>query len=600
MRSVPSKGRFSSSRREILRLALVALANSSLSGCRLLFTKPLRPVCEIPPAGPPPAELPALTIDVHCHFFNGSDLQVEKFFDLVTLPNLGLLGSVLRAFSGLVQSIFWSDAPTGREELRALKDTPACPKGELKLSEKDLESFAARNRHRPHSVPSHTRSQLFSACAVTPPPGGNEDLRVCTLSETETSPSTRTAAGGLEYFKQNFQYRFVSFQEYLATFKAAGRPLDLMLANLVDYDWWLSKGHPTQTRLPRQVEVMEEISVLSKGRVHAFVPFDPLKEVAYRAGRGHRTGSSLKLAQEAVQSRGCIGVKLYPPMGFAPYGNASIPCPDFWKRPWLPHWLDGSITYPDEPRSRSLGQRLDDALDCLYEWCTKEDVPITAHTTMSNGPISKFEYLAGSYYWAKALSKWPGLRINFGHLGDFSDPEKLPGCLDSDHLIELMQDREKHPHVHADASYFQHILMEDKNKEKLEERIRSHYQTCGDPLPRCLMYGTDWSLLLNEGDVSQYLADFIQLFAKMEKDHTCAPDGASRRFFGYNAVEWMGLRRGEPARRRLEAFYQSHGLDPVADRPTWMNKVDQAWPEGAPGGNDSRALLNGRRWRAGT
>jgi hypothetical protein len=42
-------------------------------------------------------------------------------------------------------------------------------------------------------------------------------------------------------------------------------------------------------------------------------------------------------------------------------------------------------------------------------------------------------------------------------------------------------------------------------------------------------------------------------------------------FFGWNAVEWLGLRKGHQTRKRLEDFYSRHGF---AVSP-WSQKVDR-------------------------
>ena len=72
---------------------------------------------------------------------------------------------------------------------------------------------------------------------------------------------------------------------------------------------------------------MEQISIMS--RVHGMVPFDPLREAAYRTGRHMHNFSSLAFVQNAIYNQGCIGVKLYPSMGFAPWNNSQLP-KNFW------------------------------------------------------------------------------------------------------------------------------------------------------------------------------------------------------------------------------------------------------------------------------
>ena len=106
----------------------------------------------------------------------------------------------------------------------------------------------------------------------------------------------------LETVVDYFLPRIVLAQLYLDTFcPSAGRNVDLMFAAMVDYDWWLAGGASTETPLKEQVKLMEQISILSSGRIHGFAPFCPLREVASRAGYGgEETGwSSLAFVQDA-------------------------------------------------------------------------------------------------------------------------------------------------------------------------------------------------------------------------------------------------------------------------------------------------------------
>ncbi len=88
------------------------------------------------------------------------------------------------------------------------------------------------------------------------------------------------------------------------------RKIDLLVAHLVDYDWPIGDGTSTTTSLSDQVRVMERISQLTGGRVQCFAPYDPFKELA--------NGSSLSFVMDAISNHEFIGVKIYPPMGFAP------------------------------------------------------------------------------------------------------------------------------------------------------------------------------------------------------------------------------------------------------------------------------------------
>jgi hypothetical protein len=86
-------------------------------------------------------------------------------------------------------------------------------------------------------------------------------------------------------------------------------------------------------------------------------------------------------------NRGFIGVKMYPPMGFLPAGNAKqqIDNPNTWVKEHLPSWMAKPVTYPDGT-TKSFGQRLDDQLEALYSWAEHNCVPITVHAEASQEP----------------------------------------------------------------------------------------------------------------------------------------------------------------------------------------------------------------------
>jgi len=572
-----------------------------------------------------------LTIDAHCHIFNGTDLQVKEF--LIKVVEKGQDSPEVKAAADLLQATNWDLAPDGKTELAVLKQLAACENGpmfEAKIEDHRKNSYnnarkailhaqamAARARAKqarkpggpnsaapsappppaqPHAdqASSDQLKQQVAAKIIgrlpetyeeykkrpAPPPSapkaeGAAQPRVTPSGTTCTSPSGRTWEGMVDYVVENFQYRYVMIQDYLAAMKSPGRSVDLMIASMVDYDWWLSGGTSTKTHLHIQVLVMEQINILTRGQVHGFAPFDPLREVAFRAGKRSNNFSSLDLVQRAVEKQGCIGVKLYPPMGFAALGNADQP-PDFWNDSDIPGWLKEPFQY--KGKTAELGPCLDDSLADFYSWCILKDVPIMAHTALSNGIAPKFQDLAGAKYWAKALNKYPGLRISFGHLGDFSETlgqEKSP---DADKLVDLMSDLPgtAGARAYGDTGYFGEVITEGGC---LADRLKEFYTRPVKPgkasLASRLMYGTDWNLLMNQGDIGSYVTDFVAVFEQLDKDPQIpkiSGRSVSEQFFGYNAVDWLGLRSGQ-TRDRLTAFYTRNKIDVQS---TWMAKLPVA------------------------
>jgi hypothetical protein len=239
---------------------------------------------------------------------------------------------------------------------------------------------------------------------------------------------------------------FVNAIEYLATYEtsvgAIGGFSRDELSRLRSLDQSRSADTYTHTGSDK---VMERICVLSGGRVHAFGPYCPLRELETGGGVRGQDGQAMVCLKDAIMNRGFIGVKLYPPMGFAPYGNAKLQHdkPDIWQKSWLP----ATAKRPD------FGERLDGALDLLYEWCEKENVPVMAHTTASPTQWTKTLKSSRPIYLGKAVKKHSDLRVNFGHIG--GNPENQ-GAPRGQGFVDLMSPDQKPPAVnaYADLAYF--------------------------------------------------------------------------------------------------------------------------------------------------
>jgi hypothetical protein len=529
-----------------------------------------------------------LTIDVHAHVFNASDLQVREFIQRVVLKQNGPFGDAARVLSGLLQSVSWELAPSAEKETEILRklapvlakcDTPGSgaalntlrdsayqtARTELNAALQRTGRTAPAPAEQDYRSLSRTERRLAHATAqadflIRNLPESREEYLVQRDERALIRRSEPTVQGTIDFVIQNFQYRYVSVYDYLETYSRGNtRKVDLLVAHMVDYDWWLAQGQRTRTPLRDQIAVMEQIALRTGGRVHAFAPFDPFREVMAGSGLAE---SSLAVVQDAVRSRGCIGVKLYPPMGFAAWGNEQLG--DYWK--------DGSWL-PEAARQPGFGKKLDMAMEALFTWATAEDVPIMAHTNMSNGPEKSFEKLASARYWQQALEKFDrggrNIRVNFGHFGDTDLVDDGPG--QSEPFVDLMTTASGAPgaRAFADASYFSDVL---NNFDGLSKTLRGLYLRRDGVLGKRLMYGSDWEMCLVEPNVRAYLSDFERLYEVLGKDFE--PQGPQWRtladdFFGRNAVEYLGLKRDQQTRRRLDAFYK----DRVA-APGWMKKVD--------------------------
>jgi len=582
---------------EITRITRRSLLLSLLFGSSSLacwIRKKPRLVCPGSPAvsflnGP-------LTIDTHCHVFNGTDLQVQKFISMVVVNQNSPLAGVAKLLGGVLEKLAWSNAPTGADELAALQkiaqqlascsadeaservaglrqDAYGRGRRELQTAVNTSTEFS-QLRDRPRAeltqLGDDSRAKADAARLIAGLPESAEAYRIDRTRPDGGALSLRSDAlrGFLDFVLQNFQYRYVSVHDYLRSYNQPGtRVVDLLIPNLVDYDWWLAMGNVTPTSLSTQVEVMREIAILTGGRVHSFVPFDPLREVASELG--HAPEGSFNLVKNTIEKEGFLGVKLYPPMGFAALGNADMKGPkgaNYWARTWLPSWTDRD----------DLGTRLDAAMSKLFRWCEDNGVPVTAHTNQSNGVAPDLEKLAGPTFWGKALTAFPNLRVNFGHFGGASSNND--GLERARLFAQLMNAVPAGPgrFAYADAGFFAEVIGE---RPELLATLRTLYTETtqkGDAaLAKRFMYGTDWEMTLTQGSVDAYLTDFIRLFGDLEQRaefRTARLEDLTLKFFGGNAVNWLGLRKGDPARGRLDAFYRRNKVP----TPDWMTKVDRS------------------------
>jgi hypothetical protein len=566
---------FSPYRRLFLQNAALAGGAALTSGC----------VRHIPTSAlPAPDPGVPLTIDVHCHIFNGTDLQVRDF--LAEIVDADGEHPFVTDLAGVLQEFNWKKAPTGLIEVKELKADLFEP-GRAHQKMAAVHTDSDLKFRKQFQAAEATAEKKGKPAGAAMPPTYDELHRGAGSSPQSgrtTAPAARQKGGSVELLAEYFQYRYVALNDYLELYNGrSGRSMDLLIAHMVDYDWPLANGNPTLTRLHDQVSIMRRITLLSKGRVHAFAPFDPIREVVHRRNPNDTWGS-LDFVKHSVMQSGCLGVKLYPPMGFAPFGNARVD-PATWHGVW--GWLGDETKVASTKDSQLLGfgERLDEVLRDLYEWCIAEDIPVMAHTNVSNGRSAEFDQLTGARHWKDLQENFGTLRLNFGHLGGFPDGLSprcdavvlAPGTnANAETLIELMSrdTAAKGGKFFGDASFESRLLA---CPEKLREIYRAALLApSSDPrsiLRDRLMYGTDWSLLIQEPNMARYLDDFVTLFNAIDSAAASAGGASapapSASFFGLNAVNYLGLAKGSRTRKRIDDLYGTEIPTPV-----WMQKVD--------------------------
>ena len=368
------------------------------------------------------------------------------------------------------------------------------------------------------------------------------------------------------------RYRFQLVDEL---HRLHGRRTRLMTPALVDFSAWLDPqaGAGDRTASVRdQVEVFARIARRKSGpRVHGFVAFDPLRQALFDYRGGAPADEPMAVVKQAIEENGFIGVKLYPPMGFAPSGNAKF------ANNFPRHVRDAGTGLGQE-----AGARLDAALDKLYAWCAAKNAPIMVHTANSYGSQPGYGLRASPLGWVSVLKKYPGLRISMAHFGGFARFDNKGTHEQTwEWAIGEMFKVAENPHVYADISFFNDVLEgPSMRRQYIGGLFKRFCGTFPDAAVSRLIYGTDWTMIGHRAHFpsratfahknDRLFPDLVMDFMRRELEFT--NDQIDAVMFR-NAARYMGLgpdQRAQGTRGRLEQFYERAGLS-----STWLQEFDQ-------------------------
>lgn len=540
------------------REAFVAASLTLLTGC----------------VTPDPAADPVLRqalMDVHCHCFNATDIPARSFLRIVflhlsetqgrdgtvDLRDSDLIDGLLDLFVGYIAA----DAPTaaeeaaalseGRPEARALNDA-AHARALITAVADFMAGGAPRRPLAPGTERSaRGRSRLMlglarateapATPALAPPPDGAGGGRTEQEALAARALFSDTLIGRyLRWFGLFSRYRHSLVDELAGLADANGGAPRLLCPAMVDYSHWLDEA--VRSPLIDQVRLWGRISARPTGpAVHGYVAFDPLREC-------YRPGSGLDVVIEALDEHGFLGVKLYPPMGFRPWGNGGA-----------------DLTYPQrviDDLGPDIGRRLDAALARLYAACIARDAPILAHCSPGNQAARDYGARADPHYWGLALAAHPGLRVCLAHYGGFSNVSAAP-----DAGVRLPQASWEWAagnvadgpgrSLFLDISYFTEAQQSSARRGVTAASIRSWLDRF-DPDCGALVFGTDWIMLGSEKHADRYVGQVLRF---LRDDLRLSPEQVNRVCLG-NGLRFAGLSRPGGRRDGLLAFYARHGLDP--------------------------------------
>jgi len=495
---------------------------------------------------------PPFVVDAHCHTFNASDLSKKGFITEVLLdsdekPILKLLEPLVVLLVKLI-----ARAPGFQEELDHLNGLHAgaslhARTAQLQadaderaaIDEEHWEDVAAELRRISRSANGRERA-LFEAIVDEVHPGGTRALAIAGGVETTATLAQQIALSGgaisryIKWVGRLKHYRSDIIAELIQTYGEDSNGVRLFVSALVDFEFWL-KDAPA-TKFPQQIELGSRLARAFPGRIHFFAPFDPWREIAAAPG-GH---GSLELVKKAVMEEGFIGVKVYPPMGFAAVDNSTF---------------DFSVVGVKD--SQAFGNELDAALEKLFAWAVEEDVPIMAHCNLSQQSKHGFALRASPAYWATVLAKHPGLRLNLGHFGGQGNlgANGKKGAAEWPEIIIQLMGTPEGTRLYTDVGHFD---MLDASWFKLLKTALGNNEV----LLSHLMYGSDWMMLATQDRYEEFLDLFRKGLSGMK---SLTPEQIAA-LLGGNARDFLGLNAGEKSHSRLRSYYERNGI-PL---PAWL------------------------------
>ncbi len=571
-------------RRGLLNLGGGVLGGSALSGC----TSVAALFCA--------TDGPVAAIDAHCHVHNAADLSIRGFLEQSILGGAqqhghnGELKPERRRywvrFAGFVAKSVGKLAPAARREQDALYpdyEGVGIKSLDALEREKSLEKLDPTEDEILGSIAQALEElEQESAEAKTIGPSsaivdGNRKKKAQSLEsadrlfqdlldEAGTPAGTRTKAAfqkagffrgiarkllqsvgllgrALQWAMRLTKSRTSITEELISSYGGKDRVM-LFTPMLLDYTYWLNDPvklpKPGQRVSKNDVRLYDQMRFMGAMQAHynsnpdspsfhGFMAFDPARNAI-------DGGESLERVKQAVNEHGFIGVKLYPTMGFLPFGNSKLPIQSYTNS--IMKLVPGDI-----------GARLDSSLRALYRWCNDAGVPILTHANTSYGSVRAYEDRAAPEGWAPVFKEFSALRVNLAHFGDFLiDDDQTAKEAWEMQTIRLIA---KFPgQAFSDFSFHAEALESGK---KFRNAVRNFqkYSLPGNPLARGYLYGSDWFLLAIVGGHRRYLDSFDDFL-----DATGISNAAKAAILRDNAVEYLGLHDMKGTGGRLKSYYE--------------------------------------------
>jgi predicted TIM-barrel fold metal-dependent hydrolase len=538
-------------RRTVLRLLTSAPLVATAACCTRQYPKreidSLESLKALP--APQPREGAAIArrgpiIDVHAHFFNASDVPVRGFLaECIAHGQPQAVEELLKVAAHLAEGLAGA-APTAAEELRTLRklagpeavvpatlsDPHKVAKAEAaqRLAEtirnSDFERLYRRMKQSaPLEAPGAARTGPLSSAEIEAVVDGAEQPSPAMIEAVPAAARDDTAAaadGVLGFLKYMVSPRWANVQTYMQTFTRGPHAfgIDHVLGALVDFDYWLDcpphSAHDDQVALHQQLFELHRTSS-PKGAPYFFpvVAYNPWTDI-------EQDGGGLRRVVDAFTHRHFVAVKIYPPTGFRPAGNGSIPKGELKKR------------HPDI-------KTLDATLEKFFETCATMKIPVLAHAAPSNGRDQFHDDYSGPQHWEALLARYASRSavqiVDFGHFGG--------GRRNWTADFASLMSRKPAMSLYGDLGYWDELMCGTESDDctsarlQLGKAMKVPIPGTSDTVLDRVMFATDWLML---SQVKRW-SDYPRLLRESLTQIPDVDEESVSKVFGGNALKCFSL-----------------------------------------------------------
>ena len=541
-----------------------------------------------------------LVIDSHCHIFNAKDIDTygyatqgilhpeweQLLFRPLTIVLESLMSSLRAVAPGMVRENWLLDALQGEIDKK--------PEVYYGPDHRGLDRLALKRllySINPHGGDTIKQVKAARQEAKTKIDGCMSSPELNIGKEPAFDPFRKTALFLSRLLQGGFVDCMANYRVHNAIHLLTRYPdVDLFVAATLDYDTWFKRWAPkwaSSEELIQQAVIMEKISRITNGRVLHRTGYCPLRQVLFEKTEQYRGSKSAEMSpldvlRCSVEHLGSVGAKIYPVLGFRPMGNAGpnsmngLPAnikalrnKDF-PAPALEKIREVWPALRGNDNGTELGQALDKALDEFYAYCESAGASVMAHTIPAHGFSDETEERAAPNFWRAVLFKHKKLKLDLGHFGNFSGASDKENRWSED-MAKILNEQD-FSNAYADLS-----CLDPEDPKMLAGSLTDYFHRFPHTKKR-LMYGTDWHENLWWKGAHHYLDGWTKMF---NDDTRLAPYAAD--FFGWNAVEFLGLQPGGNLRPKLEKLFaenrfgrgsstKSESL--VPSKPRWEKKLD--------------------------